>query len=274
MDKRYAKLAVLLAACAAAACTGPTTAQQPPATAPQQAAPIAPAALIDDLVAANHVLYMEGVLDGYGHISVRSPTNPQHFLMSRSLAPALVTAADIMEFDLEGTPVDPRGRLVYQERFIHSEIYKANPRVNAVIHSHSPSVIPFGVTKVKLRPIQHTASFLDRGPPVFDIAKQFGVTNLMVTNNAQGRALAETLGDSAVVLMRGHGDAVVGPNIPTVVSRAIYTESDAKALIQATTLGGPIAYISHDESAFRENAPQGPEQRAWDLWKAKAAAAK
>ncbi|MDB5410503.1 MAG: putative Class aldolase/adducin-like protein [Rhodospirillales bacterium] len=237
----------------------------------QQQAPIAPEKLIDDLVAANHVLYQESVLDGYGHISVRSPTNPQHFLMSRSLAPALVTAADIMEFDLEGAPIDPRGRLVYQERFIHSEIYKADPKVNSVVHSHSPSVIPFSVTKVKLRPIQHTASFLDQGAPVFDIAKKFGVTNLMVTDNAQGKALAEVLGGNAVALLRAHGDVVVGPDIPTVVSRAVYTEVNAKALIQATTLGGPIAYVSHAESEFRNKpTPPGAEQRAWDLWKAKA----
>jgi ribulose-5-phosphate 4-epimerase/fuculose-1-phosphate aldolase len=239
----------------------------------QEGTPIAPQALIDDLVAANHVLYNEGVLDGYGHVSVRSPTNPQHFLMSRSLAPALVTAADIMEFDLDGKPIDPRGRLAYQERFIHSEIYKADPKVNAVVHSHSPSVIPFSVSKVKLRPIQHTASFLDQGAPVFDIAKKFGVTNLMVTNNAQGKALAEVLGGNAVALLRGHGDVVVGPDIPTVVSRAIYTECDAKALIQATILGGPIAYVTHAESQFRNQpVPVGGEQRAWDLWKAKAAA--
>jgi ribulose-5-phosphate 4-epimerase/fuculose-1-phosphate aldolase len=242
--------------------------QASPAAA-QQASPTAPAALIDDLVAANRVLYQEGVLDGYGHVSVRSPGNPQHFLLSRSLAPALVTAADIMEFDLDGAAIDQRGRGIYQERFIHAAVYKANPKVNAVVHSHSPSVIPFSVTAVRLRPIQHTASFLDLGPPVFDIAEKFGVTDLMVTNIEQGEALAEVLGGSAVALMRGHGDVVVGPDIPTVVARAIYTEVNAKALIQASILGGPIAYVSHEESAFRDSKPPGTETRAWDLWKAK-----
>jgi ribulose-5-phosphate 4-epimerase/fuculose-1-phosphate aldolase len=264
-DRPYSRFGALSAVIAVALYAAPVVAQQVPA-------PIAPAALIDDLVAANRVLYQEGVLDGYGHVSVRSPTNPQHFLLSRSLAPALVTTADIMEFDLDGAPIDQRGRGIYQERFIHGQVYKANPKVNAVVHSHSPSVIPFSVTSIKLLPVQHTASFLDTGPPVFDIAEKFGVTDLMVTSNEQGKALADALGASAVALMRGHGDVVVGPDIPTVVARAIYTEVDAKALIQATILGGPITFVSHEESAFRDSKPPGTETRAWDLWKAKAMA--
>jgi ribulose-5-phosphate 4-epimerase/fuculose-1-phosphate aldolase len=188
----------------------------------QEGTPIAPQALIDDLVAANHVLYNEGVLDGYGHVSVRSPTNPQHFLMSRSLAPALVTAADIMEFDLDGKPIDPRGRLAYQERFIHSEIYKARPDVKAIVHSHAPAVIPFGITAEKLRPVYHMGSFLGDCAPVFEIRDGAGTaTDLLIRTPAIGAALAKTLGNASVVLLRGHGDAVVGTSLPEAVFRAI-----------------------------------------------------
>ncbi len=230
----------------------------------------APVALIEDLVAANHVLARENVVDAYGHISVRSPANPQHFYMSRALAPSRVTAEDIMEFDGDGNPVDAQGRHPYLERFIHAEVYKANPAVNAVVHSHSPGVIPFGVTDLKLRAVQHTASFLGAdGPPVFDIAQKFGATNLLVNDAAKGKALADVLGAHSVALMRGHGDVVVGPNIPTVVSRAIYTEKNARTLLATIPLGRPITYLSPDEVAIRSRE-KSTETRDWDLWKAEA----
>ncbi len=233
----------------------------------------APAALVDDLVSANHVLAKEKVVDGYGHVSVRSPTNPQRFYMSRSLAPALVTANDIMEFDLEGNAVDGRGRLAYQERFIHSEVYKANPTVNAVVHSHSPAVIPFGVTNIPLRAVQHTAAFLGSdGVPVFDIAKKFGDTNLFVDNIAKGKELAQVLGPAAVGLMRGHGNVVVGRDLPAVVARSIYTEWNARTLLVTLPLGAPITALSPGEvAAHAQEKARGNENREWHLWKAEAA---
>src|SRR5215470_7014396 len=109
--------------------------------------------LIDDLVAANRILDREGVLDGFGHVSARHGGDRARFLLARSMAPGLVTANDIMEYDLDGNAIDPRGRVLYVERFIHSEIYKAHPEVEAIVHSHSPSIIPFGATAVPLRPI-------------------------------------------------------------------------------------------------------------------------
>src|SRR5262249_19794728 len=148
-------------------------------------------ALIDDLVFANHILYDQGGLDGFGHVSVRHPGNPNPFLMSRSLAPALVSAHDIMEYDLAGDPVDARGGTSFRERFIHAEVYRARPDVNSVIHSHSPAVIPFGVTQVPLRPLFHMPSFLSPSVPIFEIRRAGGVTNMLVGNSQLGKALAE-----------------------------------------------------------------------------------
>src|SRR5262245_48063342 len=184
----------------------------------------APGAAIDDLVAANRILYRQGVVDGFGHISIRHPERKDRFLMSASLAPGRVSKGDIMEFDFDGKPIDQRSRSIYSERFIHSEIYKARPDVNAVLHSHSPTVVPFSVSQVPLRPILNSAGFLAPNVPVFEMRRVAGSGSLLVTDSMRGKALAETLGDRPVALMRGHGDVVVGPTVQRVVARAIYTE--------------------------------------------------
>src|ERR1700741_2100133 len=176
--------------------------------------PTADPALIDDLVAANRILSDQGVVDGFGHVSVRHETEPARFLLARSMAPGLVTADDILEFDLDGDAVQARGRTLYVERFIHSEIYKAYPEIRAVVHSHSPSIIPFGATNVPLRPIYHMSSFLAAGVPIFEIREAGGpATDMLIRDPALGAAVAQKLGGSAVVLMRGHGNVVVGDSI-------------------------------------------------------------
>jgi HCOMODA/2-hydroxy-3-carboxy-muconic semialdehyde decarboxylase len=228
--------------------------------------PVDPA-LIADLVVANHILSDQGVLDGFGHVSVRHPANPNRFLMSRSLAPALVTAEDIMEYDLDGQPVDARGRASFLERFIHSEIYRARLDVNAVIHSHSPGVIPFGVSQVPMRPIYHISSFLAPSVPVFEIRRAGGMTNMLVGNGELGRALAQALGDRPVALMRGHGDVVVGPKLSLAVFRAIYTEVNARLQSQAVALGGPINFLEPEEAAKATLVNEQVHLRAWELWK-------
>jgi HCOMODA/2-hydroxy-3-carboxy-muconic semialdehyde decarboxylase len=181
-----------------------------------------------------------------------------------------------MEYDLDGNAIDARGRLSYQERFIHSEVYKANPGVNAVVHSHSPAVIPFGVTNVPLRAVQHTAAFLGSdGVPVFDIAKKFGDTNLFVDNTAKGKELAQVLGTAAVGLMRGHGDVVVGRDIPAVVARSIYTEWNARTLLVTIPLGVPIVSLAPGEvQAHAKEKAGSSENREWNLWKTEAAKAR
>ena len=166
---------------------------------------------IEDLVLANHILANEKVLDGFGHVSIRDPRNPNRYLMSRSVAPATVTADDIMEYDLDSKPVDAKGRGSYKERFIHGEIYKVRPDVNAVIHSHSPTIVPFSVTKYPLKPILHNAAFLGDGPPIFDTRDAAGPTNLLVETPALGKAMAQTLGKANIVLIAATAIPWSGP---------------------------------------------------------------
>jgi len=236
----------------------------------QTASPVDPA-LIEDLVAANRILAEEGVLDAYGHVSIRHPNDPNRYLLSRSRAPILVTSSDIMEYDLDSNPIDPQNRRSVIERFIHGEIYKARPDVKAVIHSHSPAVIPFGITQVPMRPVIHAASFLWVGVPVWDSrnAHDPASASMLVRNGALGKSLASTLGDKRVALMRGHGNVVAGPDVRTAVRYAIYTEMNARLQSAAIAIGGPINYISPEEGAARDTAPSD-FARAWELWKNKA----
>ena len=234
---------------------------------PASAGPADPA-LIENLVAANRILADQGVVDGYGHVSARHNLDPNRYLLSRSLAPELVTAEDIVEFDLDSVPVDPRGRKFYLERFIHGEIYKARPDVKSVVHHHSPAVIPFGVTKVPMRPIYHMAAFVGQGVPVFEIREAGGMTDMLVKTPELGRALASTLGDKPAVLMRGHGAVVVGDSVPVAVARSIYLQMDARLQAQAIALGGEITYLDPEE--VRKLGGLGGYDRAWDLWKRKA----
>jgi ribulose-5-phosphate 4-epimerase/fuculose-1-phosphate aldolase len=230
-----------------------------------------PADLVSDLVAGNHILANQEIVDGYGHISVRHPAIRDHFLLSRSLAPESVTAADILEYGLDGEPVDSgaaKGKPSYKERFIHCEIYRARPDVNAVVHCHTVSLIPFGVTRKPLRPMYHQSAFLAAGVPVFEIRDAGGMTNMLVETPALGRALAATLADKPAVLMRGHGAVVVADSIPNVVGRAIYLDLNARIQLQATALGGTITEISAEEA--RKYAASDNYSRAWELWKKKA----
>jgi ribulose-5-phosphate 4-epimerase/fuculose-1-phosphate aldolase len=226
-------------------------------------------ALIDDLVTANHILASEGILDGYGHVSVRNPANPKHYFLSRSLAPGLVTAADIIEYDLDSNPIGD-DRLSYRERFIHGEIYKARPDVMAIVHDHSPAVIPFSISSVPLRAVAHLAAFIGVGIPVFEIRDVDGITDMLVTSPKRGQALARVLGNNPAALMRGHGAAVVGASVKEAVGRAIYLDLNARIQEQAILLGGKVTYFEAEEA--KKTAPQDGYVRAWDIWKQKASA--
>jgi ribulose-5-phosphate 4-epimerase/fuculose-1-phosphate aldolase len=259
-------IGAMLLAAAAAAATGlpqPATAQTPPVS----AGPADPR-LVEDLVAANRILAAQGIFDAFGHVSVRHNRDPNRFLISRSLAPELVTADDLIEYDLDAVPVDLAGRSQYSERFIHAAIYKARPDVNAIVHNHSRSVIPFGVSTVPIKPVFHNAAFIGKGLPIFDIAKAIGVTDMLVSDAERGRALARQLGDNVAVLMRGHGVAVVGPNLRYAVGRSIYLEVNASIQLEAIGLGGEVTYLAPEEAerimAAGEN--QG-YARPWELWK-------
>src|SRR5262245_26464698 len=245
--------------------------QSAPAQTPSGAGVPVDPALIEDLVAANRILAQEGVLDAQGHVSIRHPGNPGRYLLSRSLAPILVTAGDIMEYDLDSNPIDAKDRRSVVERFIHGEIYKARSDVKAVVHSHSPAVVPFGITQLPMRPVIHVASFLWVGVPVWDsrdVRDPASVT-MLVRHAALGKSLASTLGDKPVALMRGHGNVVVGPDVQTAVRYAIYTEVNARLQAIAIGIGGPINYISAEEGAARDKVERDAA-RAWELWKRKA----
>jgi HCOMODA/2-hydroxy-3-carboxy-muconic semialdehyde decarboxylase len=229
-------------------------------------APASASDLVADLVAANRILVMEGVLDGMGHVSVRDPRRPGGFLLARSIAPELVTGADILEYGANGEPIDARGRTSYLERFIHSEIYRVRPDVQAIVHCHTSSLIPFAASDVPLRAMYHMAAFVAEGVPVFDIRKAAGVTDLLVRDAPLGRALAKTLGTKPAALMRGHGAVIVASSIPNVVGRSVYLDMNARAQMQALQLGGRLTYVEADEAKLRMADPN-EYARAWDVWK-------
>jgi HCOMODA/2-hydroxy-3-carboxy-muconic semialdehyde decarboxylase len=226
--------------------------------------------ILEDLVAAYRILAEYGVIDAYGHVSVRSPDNPQRYFIARSLAPEIVQVEDILEYDLDSKPLDERGRESVRERYIHGEIYKARSDVMAVVHNHSPSVIPFSVTGVPMRPIYHMAAFIGEGVPNFEIRDVEKGTDLLVKTPKLGAALAKTLGNSPACLMRGHGSAVVGENIARAVGRSVYLEQSAKLQMQAMLLGDKITYL--DAGEVKASVPVQDYKRAWPMWREKALA--
>ena len=222
-------------------------------------------ALVEKLVSANRILYDQGIVDGLGHVSVRDPSADGVFLLSCNRAPALVTAPDIVCYDLDGEAVSAAAGRPYLERFIHSEIYRARPDVIAVVHSHSASVIPFGVTGNRLRPIYHMAGFLGSGSSHFEIRDAAGNTDMLIRNRELGQALARSLADTNCVLMRGHGSTVVGGSVEQVVYRAIYAEINAKLQAQSLAMG-EVNYLTPEEAEMAAAANDGQIGRSWDLW--------
>lgn len=218
-------------------------------------------AVLEELALSSRILARHGVLDGWGHVSMRHPHKPQRYLISRARAPGLVDPADIVELDLDSNPIGTAERL-FLERFIHGNAYKARPDVNAVVHSHSPTMIPFGVTGQPLRSISHAASFLVRQAPVWDIRDAGIEQGMLVVNNKQGASLAETLADASVALMRGHGNVVVAHTLRHAVYRAIYAEINAQQLAMALSFDRPIKYLLPDEM----HDPKRLDD-AWEVWK-------
>lgn len=226
------------------------------------------ASLIWDLVAANRILADQDVLDGYGHVSVRNERDASRYLLARSMAPEITTADDIMEFDLDSNPIDGRGRAMHSERFIHGEIYKVRPDVKSVVHFHAPSVVLMSVSGESLRPIYHMAGFIGDGAPLFDIRKASGqMTNMLVSDAALGRALAQSLGSKPVALMRGHGAVVVGESLQQAVGRSVYVKVNAEMQVQA--LGKKIEFLEPEEARLA-GIMSDSFPKDWELWKEKA----
>ena len=226
--------------------------------------------LLDDLVAANRILAEYAVIDAYGHVSIRSPDDPKRFFLARAIAPETVQREDILEYDLDAQPLDARGRDSVNERFIHGEIYRARPDVIAVVHNHSPSVVPFSVTGVKMRALFHMASFIGDGLPNFEIRKAKKGSDLLVRTPQLGAALAKSLGKSPAALMRGHGSVVTGENLQRAVGRSIYLEMSARMQMQALLLSKRITFL--DAGEVKASAPVQDYKRAWPLWRDKALA--
>lgn len=235
---------------------------------PTSGGPVA-AGVLEDLAAASRILAAQNVVDGFGHVSLRHPTAPDRYLLAKSIAPARVTPQDIIEYDLDSNPVNANGRGSFLERFIHGEIFKARPDVMSVVHSHSPSVVPFGLVGVPMQAMFHNAGFIAAGVPVFDIAEKFGATDMLVGNVEKGVALIEVMGSCDIVLMRGHGSVACGPTLQTAVFRAVYTEVNARIQHYTMALGGgmPMAALDAEEGRLADIVNQGAGMRAWDLWR-------
>jgi HCOMODA/2-hydroxy-3-carboxy-muconic semialdehyde decarboxylase len=222
--------------------------------------------LLEELVTANRILAREGVVDSFGHVSIRHPSHPDRYVMSRARAPECIEVDDLMEFALEGWAIDAAGRKAYAERFIHGAIYEARPEINAVVHNHSPSLIPFGVTGTRLRPVMHMCASMGTEVPTWDSRTQFGDTNLLVTNMEMARDLAAALGDRPVALMRGHGSVVAGPSLRDVVFNSVYLELNADLQMKAASLGA-ITFLSDGEiRAILSTRSSFTYERAWEYW--------
>ena len=227
--------------------------------------------ILSDLVTANRILGHEGVLDAFGHVSARHPDHPGHYLLSCSRAPELVVIEDLMEFTLEGEPTDQQDRAIYAERHIHGALYEKRGDVQAVVHNHSPAVIPFGVTATPLRPVLHLAAVIGKQLPKWDIRDRFGDTNLLVTNMEQARDLALAVGDGRASLMRGHGCVVAGGSIKEAVMASVYLQVNAQLLTESLRLG-EVTYLSDGEVELMAETQLQPlsSNRAWEYWKTRA----
>ena len=230
----------------------------------------------NELVIANRILANENIVDAYGHVSIRHPDDPKRFFLARSLAPELIEAGDIMEFDLEGNALGGDKRQPYLERFIHAAVYEARPDVMSVVHAHAEDVLPFGITTAPLRPVIHSGSFMGERVPVWDIRDRFGDTNLLVTNMAQGRDLAQSLDQNNVALMRGHGFVAAARSLIEVVRMSVYVPRNARVQLAAASLGGEVKALSRGEIEARNAGykPYSPETwRAWEYWATRAGCA-
>ena len=227
---------------------------------------------IRDVVVANRILAHEGVVDGYGHVSMRHPEDPNLFLLSRSRSPELVVESDIITFRMDGTPANADNRPPYLERFIHSGIYQQRPEVMAVVHAHAEDTLPFGLTSAKLRAVIHSGSDIGAHVPVWDIEDNFGATDLLVRNTAQGADLAKTMSDNNVVLMRGHGFTAASWSLQMLIRIAVYLPRNCRIQLAAMRIGD-YKPLSEGEIAVRKKAmlPGTPEiQRGWDYWATRA----
>jgi len=223
------------------------------------------AELVEDLLLGNKILFKYGIVDAFGHISVRHDSDPERYVMSRHLAPGLVTEKDLLTYDLDSVPVAATKHRLYSERYIHGEIYKQRPDVMSVVHCHAPALIPFGITQAELQPVYHVSAFLGLGVPKFEIRETAGMTDMLIRTAALGQALAEKLGERPMVLMRGHGATMVGKTIRLAVYRAMYAVQNAHIQLEALRLG-EVTYLAPEEAAKQDAYTDEVVHRPWNLW--------
>jgi HCOMODA/2-hydroxy-3-carboxy-muconic semialdehyde decarboxylase len=231
-------------------------------------------AILDDLVTANRILALTGVVDAFGHISARHPERDDRYIMSCSRAPEQVVHEDLVEFDLDGQPTSPESRPIYAERAIHSEVYRARPEVQSVCHNHAAATIPFGVTGIAMRPIGHVAAPMGHMVPAWDIREQFGDSDLLVTTSEVAQAMVAALGAGPTVVMSGHGATVATHSVRATVLTSVYMNENAKLLTTALLLNRDgVRYLSEGEvaaAAARQFSPLALD-RAWNAWAARVA---
>ena len=222
--------------------------------------------LVTDLLLGNKILFKYGIVDAFGHISVRHDTDSTKYVMSRHLAPGLVEKEDLITYDLDSNPIAETKHRLYSERYIHGEIYKRRPDVNSVVHCHAPALIPFGITKGELQPVYHMSSFLGEGVPKYEIRDAGGMTNMLVRTAPLGAALADVLGDHPMALMRGHGATMVGKTIRHSVYRAVYAALNAQIQMEAMRFGGQVTYLAKEEADNYERYIDEVIHRPWNMW--------
>lgn len=224
------------------------------------------ARLLEDVVIGNRILAHHGIVDGFGHLSARHDADPNLYLISSLMAPGLVTAADIVTLDLDSNPLTHTERRQMGERFIHGEIYKQRPDVMAIVHCHAPPLIPFGITGTRLQAVYHQSYFIEPDHPIFEIREAAGMTDMLIRSNELGAALATTLGDASLVLMRGHGATLVGSSVQEAVYRAMYATTNATIQMEAMRMG-PITYLAPEEAQKYGVMAATVMHRPWDMWR-------
>src|SRR6185437_4800973 len=221
-----------------------------------------------ELALANCIVAHEGVIDAFGHVSMRHPDNPNRYLLSRSRAPELVTPEDLLEYDLDSQPIRDPGTGQYSERVIHGEIYKARPDVMAVCHHHCPSFMPLLITGADYMPVFHLGAGAGMKPPVWDQHDEFGDTNMLVVKPEEGASLARTLGSQWMVLMKRHGVTVAGLDVKDCVFRSIFSARNAEFQVRAMMIGGTVTPLSLGETRLAAQLLNNTTglNRSWEYW--------
>ncbi len=223
--------------------------------------------VLHELIVTTRIMANEGVLDAFGHVSVRHPHDPNRYFIPRHRAPELAEISDLVELNLDSEPVHPTQFRLYSERVIHGEIYKARPDVNAVVHHHAHTVLPYAISGRELVPVFHLGAVIGSKVPFWDQRDDFGDTNMLVVKPEEGASLARALGPHWMVLMRRHGATVAGTDLRQLAFRTVFGCHNAKLQSEAIA-HGHVDQLSPGEQKITEAGQLGPNpiERAWHYW--------